>query len=188
MRNLLITMSRVGSNPITIKEGVTVQINGQDVTVKGSKGEILLNLPWKIEAKIEENILTLAAKDIEKETKSLHGTYRMLISNAIHGVSEEFNKNLELVGVGFRARMEGTSLVMDLGLNHVIKFDAPEGITIEVPEETKIVVKGVDKQKVGEFAAKIREIKKPEPYKGKGIRYEGEYVRKKSAKSGASDK
>ena len=108
----------------------------------------------------------------------------MLISNAINGVKNGFEKKLELVGVGYRAKMEGTTLVMSLGLNHPVKFESPEGITIEVPEETKVVLKGYDKQKLGEFAAKVRATRKPEPYKGKGIRYEGEYVRRKSSKSG----
>jgi large subunit ribosomal protein L6 len=112
----------------------------------------------------------------------------MLIANAVEGVKNGYTKNLELVGVGYRARMEGTSLVLNLGLNHPVKFDSPEGITVEVPEETKIIVSGIDKQKVGEHAARIREVRKPEPYKGKGIRYEGEYVRRKSAKAAVAEK
>ena len=132
---------------------------------------------------MENNEIIVSRKDETKQAKSDHGTYRMLINNAIYGVKNGYTKNLELVGVGYRARMDGTKLVMSLGWNHPVEVVPYDGITIEVPEETKIVIKGYDKQKVGEFSAKIREIRKPEPYKGKGIRYEGEYVRRKSSKS-----
>jgi large subunit ribosomal protein L6 len=176
-------MSRIGLNPITIEEGVTVTVNGKDVSVKGPKGELEINLPFNVDAEIKDNQVLVSRIDDTKQAKSSHGTFRMLIANAITGVKDGFEKNLELVGVGYRARLEGTKLVMSLGWNHPVEVEAPEGIEIEVPAETKITIKGYDKQQVGEFAAKIREIRKPEPYKGKGIRYEGEYIRRKSSKS-----
>lgn len=176
-------MSRIGKDFITIEEGVEVSLNGLTVLVKGPLGEINITLPEHLELKIEEKSLQLNRKDETKQAKSDHGTYRMLLYNAVYGVKNCFSKNLELVGVGYRARLDGGLLVMSLGWNHPIKMTPPEGIQIEVPEETKITIKGFDKQKVGEFAAKIREIRKPEPYKGKGIRYENEYVRRKSSKA-----
>lgn len=176
-------MSRIGQQPITIEESVNVLINGKDITVNGAKGEIKVTLPRDIDAEIKDNIITLRTLEDTKQAKSNHGTYRMIIANAVIGVKNGFEKKLELVGVGYRARMEGVNLVMSLGWNHPVKVEPIDGITIEVPEETHVIIKGFDKQKVGEFAAKIREIRKPEPYKGKGIRYEGEYVRRKSSKS-----
>lgn len=177
-------MSRIGQEPIKIEEGVQVNIEGSKVLVSGSGKETVIELPEELKAEIKDGEILVSRSNDEKFTKSVHGTYRVLLSNAVKGIKDDFEKKLELVGVGYRARMEGTTLVMSLGWNHPVKVESPEGITIEVPEETKIVIKGHDKQKIGQFAAKIRGIRKPEPYKGKGIRYEGEYVRKKSSKSG----
>lgn len=176
-------MSRIGQEPVIIEEGVQVKIEGNVVTVSGDGKETALTLPEKLKVEVKENQVLVSRIDESKEAKALHGTYRALIANAVKGIKEGFEKKLELVGVGYRARMEGTTLEMSLGWNHPVKIESPEGITIEVPEETKVVLKGHDKQKIGGFAAKIRAIRKPEPYKGKGIRYEGEYVRKKSSKS-----
>ncbi len=176
-------MSKIGEQEIIIEEGVTVEKEGAVLTVTGALGEITVKIPDNIDVIIKDAVINVSAKDSTKQAKSNHGTYRMLISNAIQGVKEGYTKTLELVGVGYRARMEGDTLVMSLGWNHPVEVKPFEGIRIEVPEETKVVVKGYDKQKVGLFAAKIREIRKPEPYKGKGIRYEGEYVRRKSSKS-----
>jgi large subunit ribosomal protein L6 len=176
-------MSRIGLKPIKIEDGVTVLVSDADITVTGAKGEIKLTLPSDVKAEIKENEILFSNTNDTKQSHSDHGTYRMIVANAVKGVKDGFEKKLELVGVGYRARMEGIDLVMSLGWNHPVKVSPIEGITIEVPEETKITIKGYDKQKVGEFAAKIREIRKPEPYKGKGIRYEGEYVRRKSSKS-----
>lgn len=176
-------MSRVGDEIIKIEEGVEVIFEGRDVTIVGPLGKMDIKLSNNIDLEIAEGEIAVKRKGESKQAMSDHGTYRMLIKNAIFGVKNGFSKNLELVGVGYRARMEGGDLVMSLGWNHPIKMVAPEGIQIEVPEETKITVKGFDKQKVGEFAARIRELRKPEPYKGKGIRYEGEYVRRKSSKA-----
>ncbi len=176
-------MSRIGQQEIKIEEGVTVTVEGKKVTVKGALGEIAVSLPENLNIQINEGIMLLNTEEETKQARSNHGTYRMILSNAVEGVKNGFSKNLELVGVGYRARMEGSKLVMSLGLNHPVEVEPIEGIQIEVPEETKIVIKGYDKQKVGEVAAKIRELKKPEPYKGKGIRYQDEYIRRKSSKS-----
>jgi len=176
-------MSRIGLEPIKIEEGINVTINGQEVVVASPKAEMKITLPEEITVEVKDNMINLVRKDETKQSKSNHGTYRMLIANAIEGLKNGFVKTLELVGVGYRARMEGEVLVMSLGWNHPVKVKPYEGIEIEVPNETKIIIKGYNKQKVGEMAAKIRGIRKPEPYKGKGIRYEGEYVRRKSSKS-----
>jgi large subunit ribosomal protein L6 len=176
-------MSRIGLQEITIEENVEVKLEDRTVAVTGPLGEIKVGLPKDLDVEIKDNVVKVIAKGESKQTKSNHGTYRALIQNAITGVKQGYSKGLELVGVGYRARVEGGKLIMSLGLNHPVEFEAPQGIQIEVPEETKIIVKGYDKQKVGEFAAKIREIKKPEPYKGKGIRYQDEHVRRKSSKS-----
>jgi len=176
-------MSRIGKEPIKIEEGVEVTQNGNEVVVHGALGQIKIILPETLEVVVKDNEITVTRKNDEKQSKSDHGTYRMLLDNAVLGVKNGFEKKLELVGVGYRARTEGGNLVMSLGWNHPVTVTPPEGVQIEVPEETKVTIKGFDKQKVGEFAAKVREIRKPEPYKGKGIRYEGEYVRRKSAKA-----
>jgi len=156
-------------NPITIEEGVDVQIDNDKrlVVVSNDERKIEIPIPSVLDVKIDGNQIFVTRKDDEKFSKSMHGTVRMLINNAIYGIKHGYEK----------------TLVMNLGLNHPVKFESPEGITIEVPEETKVIIKGWDKQKVGEFAAKVRAFRKPEPYKGKGIRYEGEYVRRKSSKS-----
>lgn len=177
-------MSRIGEQPIKIEEGVNVNIEGKKVNVVGPQGEITLKVPSILSVEVKEDELLLGRSNDDKQTKSLHGTFRAILANAVGGVKNGFEKRLELVGVGYRARMEGETLVLSVGWNHPVKIEAPEGITLEVPEETKIVVKGADRQKVGEIAAKIRATRKPEPYKGKGIRYEGEYVRRKSSKAG----
>lgn len=176
-------MSRIGNKIIKIEDGVTVDIKGKLLSVKGPKGELNIELPMKLSAEIKDEGIVVSRADEEKLTKSMHGTFRMHIANAIEGVKNGFEKKLELVGIGYRARLEGKTLVMTLGWNHPIKMEPYDGIEIEVPEETKVTIKGFDKQKVGEFAAKVRAMRKPEPYKGKGIRYEGEYVRRKSSKS-----
>jgi large subunit ribosomal protein L6 len=176
-------MSRIGQEPITIEEGVEVSVDKGVVSVSANGKKIEIPFPEVLNIEIKDNQVLVTRTNEEKQSKSIHGTIRMLIFNAIYGIKHGFEKKLELVGVGYRAKMEGTTLVLNLGLNHPVKFETPEGITIEVPKETEILLKGFDKQKVGEFAAKVRASRKPEPYKGKGIRYEGEYVRRKSSKS-----
>jgi large subunit ribosomal protein L6 len=175
-------MSRIGTQPITIEEGITVEVKDKTVEVQGPKGQLEIELPYELSAEVKDNEIVLSRTNDEKPTKSLHGTYRMIIANAIKGVKEMYEKKLELVGVGYRARLEGTTLVMTLGWNHPVKLEPYEAIEVEVPDETKITIRGVDKQKVGEFAAKVRGIREPEPYKGKGIRYEDEHVRRKTPK------
>jgi len=176
-------MSRIGKEPIIIEEGVEIKIDKNVVSVSANGKEIDIPFPEALNIKTEEDKVLVERTNDEKQTKSIHGTIRMLIANAIYGVKHGFEKRLELVGVGYRAKMEGKTLVLSLGLNHPVKFETPKDITIEVPKETEIILKGYDKQRVGEFAAKIRATRKPEPYKGKGIRYEGEYVRRKSSKT-----
>ena len=176
-------MSRIGTQPIKIEEEVTAKVDDKKVLLTGPKGKLEIELPYKLSAEIKDDEILLTRKDDEKQSKSLHGTYRMIIANAVQGVKEGYEKKLELVGVGYRARLEGTTLVMTLGWNYPIKVEPYEGIEIEVPDETKITIRGIDKQKVGEFAAKVRSQREPEPYKGKGVRYEDEYVRRKSSKT-----
>jgi large subunit ribosomal protein L6 len=188
VENIFVTfgsfMSKIGSNPIKIEDGVTVSVDNSIVTVSGPKGELKVTVPEFITVKIEDGQVTIEIKDEEEAfQRSMHGTVRMLIANAVTGVKDGYKKKLEIHGVGFRVKPDGAGISMSLGLNHPVVIQPAEGITLEVPDETSIVVSGINKQLVGEFAAKIREIKKPEPYKGKGIRYEGEYVRRKSAKS-----
>lgn len=175
-------MSRIGEEPIKIEEGVEIEIEKKSVLIKGPKGELTVVIPDVLEIAKEDDKVVLSRKDDEKLTRSLQGTNRMLIANAMKGVKDGYEKRLELVGVGYRAKMEGTTLVLSLGWNHPVKVESPDGIEIEVPDETTVVVKGIDKQLVGEFSAKVRGIRKPEPYKGKGIRYEGEYIKIKTPK------
>ncbi|HVX93091.1 MAG TPA: 50S ribosomal protein L6 [Candidatus Dojkabacteria bacterium] len=179
-------MSKIGYNPITIENGVQVTIENSLVTAKGPKGELKVQLPKGISIEQKDNQLLVKRADEEKQTKSFHGTFRSLVANIIEGVSKGFSKKLEVSGVGYRVRKEGNDLVMNLGWTHPVKVVAPEGITIDAPDEVTIIVSGIDKQYVGEIAAKIREMKKTEPYKGKGIKYENEVVRRKSAKSATS--
>jgi len=175
-------MTRIGEEPIKIEEGITVNISGKEIEISGPKGELKITLPEVLSAEEKDGNIVLSRSNEEKQTRSLQGTLRMEIYNAVKGVKDGYEKKLELVGVGYRAKMEGTTLVLSLGWNHPVKVEAPEGIEIEVPEETAVTIKGIDKQLVGETAAKIRGIRKPEPYKGKGIRYEGEYIKIKTPK------
>jgi large subunit ribosomal protein L6 len=177
-------MSRVGKKPIEIPAGVTVTVNGNTVTVKGPKGELTRTFHPDITIKLEDNVLTVSRPSDEKEHRALHGTTRSLLANMIEGVSKGYEKGLELVGVGYRASKQGKKLVLNVGYSHPVEIEPEEGLEIEVPSQTKIIVKGADKQRVGELAANIRAVRAPEPYKGKGIRYEGEVVRRKEGKTG----
>ena len=181
-------MSRIGLDPIKIKEGVEVNINGNDITVKGKLGELSMKLDDNLNYEMVDGVLNVTRKNELLPTKALHGTYRMLIANMIEGVSEGYTKKLEIMGVGYRVKMQGKDLSFSLGYNHPVVYVVPEGITAEVPDEVTVIIKGIDKQKVGQVAAKIRSLKKPEPYKGKGIKYDYEVVRRKSAKSAAATK
>ena len=177
-------MSRIGRLPISIPAGVDVKIDGQLVTVKGPKGELSLVVKTPIEAKIEDGQVLVTRPDDERESRSLHGLTRTLISNQIVGVTDGYTKGLEIVGTGFRVAAKGASLEFALGYSHSITVDPPAGISFTVEGNTKVTVAGIDKQAVGEVAANIRKLRKPEPYKGKGVRYAGEVVRRKAGKSG----
>jgi len=177
-------MSRIGRLPIAIPAGVDVKIDGSSVTVKGPKGELSLVVASPIEAKIEDGQILVTHPDDERASRSLHGLTRTLISNQITGVTEGYTKGLEIVGTGFRVAAKGASLEFALGYSHSITVDPPAGISFTVEGNNKLTVVGIDKQAVGEVAANIRKLRKPEPYKGKGVRYAGEVVRRKAGKSG----
>ncbi len=176
-------MSRVGNAPVSIPGGAEVNVSGKDISIKGPKGSLTYKLPERISIKVEENEIIIERKSDTKEDKSLHGLSRSLINNIVIGVSEGFEKDLELVGVGYKAKKQGNNLEINVGYSKPVNFSQVEGIEIEVPAPTKIKVKGIDKQLVGEVAAEIRSVRPPEPYKGKGIRYANEYVRRKAGKA-----
>jgi large subunit ribosomal protein L6 len=176
-------MSRIGNTNINIPNGVTVDINKQDVTVKGSKGELSYTMPRPISIEINENQLTVKRSNNEGQTKAYHGLVRSLLQNMIIGVSQGYTKKLELVGTGYRAKKQGKDLNISVGYSHPVIYKASEGVTLDMEGETVIVISGIDKQVVGQAAAEIRAIRKPEPYKGKGIRYQGEYIRRKAGKA-----
>ena len=177
-------MSRIGRLPIDIPSGVTITVAGQDVAVKGPKGELTLTVASPIEVTVEENQVLVSRPDDERESRSLHGLTRTLINNNIIGVTQGYTKGLEVVGTGYRVAQKGGSIEFALGFSHPVLVDPPAGITLTVEGNNKVTVSGIDKQAVGEVAANIRKIRKPEPYKGKGVRYAGEVVRRKAGKSG----
>ncbi len=177
-------MSRVGSNPITVPSGVEVKIDGRAVTVKGSKGTLQRTFNDEVSFDLEDGVVTVSRVDDEPESRALHGLSRALLNNMIVGVSEGYTKQLEAVGVGYRANLQGRRLELQVGFSHPVHIEAPDGITFEVPEPTKIIVSGIDKALVGQVAADVRRVRPPEPYKGKGIRYAGEQVRRKAGKAG----
>lgn len=180
----MVKMSRIGAKQIKIPEGVDVRIEGQTVAVKGPKGELEMKMRKPVAAEVEDGILAFKRSGDTKEIKSLHGLYRSKADSMIAGVTNGYTKELEIKGIGYRAQMEGNNLVMQIGFSHPVKIAPPEGITIIVTDSTKIRVEGIDKQLVGQVAADIREKRKVEPYKGKGIRYIGEQVRRKAGKAG----
>jgi len=176
-------MSRIGLKPIQIPQGVEVTVQDKVVTVKGPKGELTQTIHDSMEVKVEENEVEIVRPNDAKENRSLHGTTRSLVANMVEGVSNGFKKELEIIGVGYRAQLQGTKLVVGAGYSHPVELEAEENIEFEVPKNTEIIVKGIDKERVGAVAAYIRAIRSPEPYKGKGIRYKGEYVRRKEGKT-----
>lgn len=177
-------MSRIGKKILEIPAGVTITVaEDNTVTVKGPKGELTRKFNADMSIKIEENTLTVERPSEQKEHRALHGTTRALIGNMVEGVTTGFVRGLELVGVGYRAQKQGDKLVLSVGYSHPVEMTPEAGLEVEVPVPTKIVIKGIDKQRVGEFAANIRAVRAPEPYKGKGIRYEGEVVRRKEGKT-----
>lgn len=177
-------MSRIGKTPIEIKSGVEVVVNADSVEIKGPKGTLAQSIPEGIEVQKEEETIIVKRDNDLRETKALHGLVRSLLNNMVQGVTEGYQKQLELVGVGYRAQSKGNNaLELQLGFSHPVKYSAPEGITLEVPSQTEINISGIDKQVVGQVAADIRALKKPEPYKGKGIRYVGEHIIRKAGKT-----
>ncbi len=177
-------MSRIGLKPIELGQGVEVKVNGNVVEVKGPKGTLTQAIDPSMTVTVEDGVLTIARPDETKQSKALHGLSRSLIHNMVVGVSEGFQKELEITGTGYRAAKQGKTLVLNLGYSHPIELPDPEGIEVEVPDPNKIIVKGMDRQAVGQHAAIIRGYREPEPYKGKGIRYADEYVRRKAGKTG----
>lgn len=178
-------MSRIGLKPIDIPSGVEVKINDNNyVEVKGPKGQIVQQLSPEMEIKIEENQILIERPTENKRHKSLHGLTRTLIANMVDGVTNGYSKTLEIQGTGYRAQKQGKKLILNLGYSHPIELEDPEGIEVEVPQANQIIVRGIDKQLVGNHAAVIRDFRKPEPYKGKGVRYSNEYVRRKVGKTG----
>jgi large subunit ribosomal protein L6 len=177
-------MSRIGKNPITVPSGVEVSIVDRHITVKGSQGTLERDIPGEIQVAQEDGSLLVTRPNDERQNRALHGLTRSLVNNMVIGVSAGFVKELDIVGVGYRATAQGPNKIeLALGFSHPVHVDAPAGITFEVPAPTKIVVKGIDKELVGQVAANIRKIRKPEPYKGKGVRYAGEVVRRKAGKA-----
>jgi len=177
-------VSRIGNKPVVIPVGVTIDLKDNTVTVKGPKGELSYTFNQNITLVQNEGEVVFTRPDDSKENKTIHGTTRAVFNNMVVGVTEGFQRELELIGVGYRAQLQGKKLVLNVGYSHPVEFTPEEGLEIEVPSNTKVIVKGYDKQKVGELAANIRGVRPPEPYKGKGIRYVDEFVRRKEGKTG----
>ena len=177
-------MSRIGNKPITVPAGVEVNLDGQTITVKGPKGTLTRELNSNMKVSVDGNVITVTRPDDEPTNKSLHGLTRTLINNMVQGVVKEFTRELEINGVGYRAAKQGKKLVLTLGLSHPVEMEEPEGITFEVPSPNQIIVKGIDKEKVGQTAAVVRTKRPPEVYGGKGIKYVEEHIRRKVGKTG----
>jgi large subunit ribosomal protein L6 len=177
-------MSRIGKNPIPVPSGVDVTIADRVITVKGPKGTLSREIPGVITVRQQEAELLVERPDDERQNRAQHGLTRSLVANMVQGVTEGFTKELEIIGVGYRAAAQGPGLELALGFSHPVRVAAPEGIEFEVPAPTRIVVRGIDKERVGQVAADIRKIRKPEPYKGKGVRYLGEQIQRKAGKTG----
>jgi large subunit ribosomal protein L6 len=179
-------MSRIGKQPIEVPQGTDVTVNGQNVHVKGPKGELTFDAHADMTVTLEEGVVTVTRPSDEPQHRALHGLTRTLVANMIEGVVTGFSKTLEIQGVGYRALKKGSGIELNLGFSHTINYSAPDGVSLDLPDQTTIVVTGVDKQKVGQAAAEIRAFRPPEPYKGKGIRYKGEYVRRKAGKTASA--
>jgi large subunit ribosomal protein L6 len=178
-------MSRIGKAPIPLPQGVEVKVDGDEVRVKGPKGELTQRIRPEAAVTIEDGQLVVTRQSDSKQHRAYHGLTRALVANMVEGVSTGFQKSLEIVGVGYRAEKRGDGVVLNVGYSHEVKYPEPAGITITTPAPTRIVIEGIDKQKVGQVAAELRSVRPPEPYKGKGIRYQGEQVRRKAGKTGA---
>ena len=177
-------MSRVGKNPVALPKGVETTINGQHISVGGPKGTLEINIPEPIEAKVEDDKIVVTRPDDNRKNRALHGLSRSLINNMVVGVTEGYKVNMEIYGVGYRVLQKGSNLEFSLGYSHPVLIEAPEGITFATDGQTKFSIEGIDKQKVGQIAANIRRLRKDDPYKGKGIRYAGEQIRRKVGKTG----
>ena len=177
-------MSRIGRMPITVPSGVEVSITGQSVAVKGPKGSLAIAVPAPIQVSQADGVITVARPNEERVTRSLHGLSRTLVANMVEGVTNGYSLTINIVGVGYRVAEKGKDLEFQLGYSHPINFPAPEGITYKVESPTKLIISGIDKQLVGETAAKVKKLRKADPYKGKGLRLEGEVVRRKAGKAG----
>jgi large subunit ribosomal protein L6 len=175
-------MSRIGRRPIEIPSGVEVKVDGSQVSVKGPKGTLTQLLHPAMKISVDSGVVTVERPSDERDHRALHGLTRSLVANMVEGVTNGFEKKLEIQGVGYRASLRGADLELNVGYSHPVVLKAPQGITFEVPTPTEVIVKGIDKQQVGQIAAEVRKVRPPEPYKGKGIRYEGEYVRRKVGK------
>jgi large subunit ribosomal protein L6 len=175
-------MSRIAKEPVELPQGVEFSLSGTTVTLKGSKGSLSMDLNSEVEVSQDENMLAVKARSGSRFSVAISGTTRALLANMVHGVSAGFEKKLELVGVGYRAQAQGNKLNLTLGFSHPVVYEVPEGVSVETPSQTEVVVKGTDKQRVGQVAAEIRHFRPPEPYKGKGVRYAGEHVVMKEAK------
>lgn len=177
-------MSRIGRSPITIPAGVKIKIDGQNLLVEGGKGKLSIVVPVTLVVTQDQQHLKVAIKEAgDTSLRAMHGLYRALINNMVQGVVAGFSKELEIVGVGYRAQLQGKQLSLNVGFSHPVIVEIPQGITVEVPKPTQVVIKGLDKQQVGQFAANLRRIAPPEPYKGKGIKYAGEVIRRKAGKA-----
>lgn len=177
-------MSRIGKSPIQVPSGVDIKVDGPEVSVKGPKGQLNRKFTDHVSISVDDGVATVTRLDETRESRALHGLSRALLANMVVGVSEGYRKELEIQGVGYRAALKGSDLELQVGFSHSVSIAAPKGITFEVPEPTKIAVIGIDKELVGQIAADVRKVRPPEPYKGKGIRYAGEYVRRKAGKAG----
>jgi large subunit ribosomal protein L6 len=177
-------VSRIGQKPVSLPSGVEVALSGQSVKVKGPKGELARTFNDRVSVSLDDGTVTFARSDDARQSRALHGLSRALFANMVKGVSEGFRKELTIIGVGYRAILKGRDLELQLGFSHPVQVPAPEGITFEVPEPTRVIISGIDNEQVGQVAADIRRLRPPEPYKGKGIRYTGEQVRRKAGKAG----
>lgn len=175
-------MSRIGRKPVAIPGGVTVALNGSELSVKGPKGDLSMPIMEEVTVEVNDNEVVVAPVGDTKRARSFWGMHRTMIDNMVIGVTEGYSKKLQINGVGYRAQMKGNDVNLQLGFSHDVLFEVPEGITVQCPDQTTIIITGIDKQLVGQVAAKIREYRKPEPYKGKGIKYEGEYIFRKEGK------
>jgi large subunit ribosomal protein L6 len=178
-------MSRIGKKPIPVPAGVTLTIDGSTVRVKGPRGEMSYTFPFDMKFTLQDGVFTVERPSDSKDDRALHGLTRALIANMVQGVTQGFKRGLEIIGVGYKAEKKGKAVVLNVGYSHVVTYPEPEGITITTPSPTVVIIEGNDKQKVGQVAAEIRAVRPPEPYKGKGIRYQGEQVRRKAGKTGA---